>query len=103
VNGEDRNTSARTSHSLLFFEALNGRQSPVHGEPALGMAEVRQVEAAETLQRHPRAPYNEIVLRAPFNYPIEVFLEWRVKAFYICGKYRARSRSTGSVEISWGL
>jgi hypothetical protein len=28
----------------------------------------------------------------PFNYPIEVFSEWRGKAFYICAKYRARSR-----------
>lgn len=28
----------------------------------------------------------------PFNYPIEVFPEWRGKAFYICAKYRARSR-----------
>ena len=28
----------------------------------------------------------------PFNYPIEVFSEWRGKAFYICTKYRARTR-----------
>ncbi len=28
----------------------------------------------------------------PFNYPIEVFSEWRGKAFYICAKYRAKSR-----------
>ena len=28
----------------------------------------------------------------PFNYPVEVFSEWRGKAFYICAKYRARSR-----------
>jgi len=24
----------------------------------------------------------------PFNYPIEVFSEWRGKAFYICARYR---------------
>jgi hypothetical protein len=28
----------------------------------------------------------------PFNYPIEVFSEWRGKAFYICARYRAKSR-----------
>jgi hypothetical protein len=28
----------------------------------------------------------------PFNYPIEVFPEWRGKAFYLCVRYRARSR-----------
>jgi len=28
----------------------------------------------------------------PFNYPIEVFAEWRGKAFYLNGRYRARSR-----------
>ena len=28
----------------------------------------------------------------PFNYPVEVFSEWRGKAFYVCAKYRARSR-----------
>lgn len=28
----------------------------------------------------------------PFNYPVEVFFQWRGKAFYICAKYRARSR-----------
>jgi len=28
----------------------------------------------------------------PFNYPVGVFSEWRGKAFYICAKYRARSR-----------
>ena len=29
----------------------------------------------------------------PFNYPIEVFGEWRGKAFYLCARYRARSRN----------
>ena len=28
----------------------------------------------------------------PFNYPIEVFSEWRGKAFSICAKYRVRNR-----------
>jgi hypothetical protein len=28
----------------------------------------------------------------PFNYPIEVFSEWRGKAFYLNVRYRARSR-----------
>ena len=28
----------------------------------------------------------------PFNYPIEVFSEWRGKAFYLCARYRSRSR-----------
>lgn len=28
----------------------------------------------------------------PFNYPIEVFPEWRGKAFYLSVRYRARSR-----------
>ncbi len=28
----------------------------------------------------------------PFNYPVEVFSEWRGKAFYVCARYRARSR-----------
>jgi hypothetical protein len=28
----------------------------------------------------------------PFNYPVEVFSEWRGKAFYLCTRYRARSR-----------
>ena len=28
----------------------------------------------------------------PFNYPVEVFTEWRGKAFYLCARYRARSR-----------
>jgi hypothetical protein len=28
----------------------------------------------------------------PFNYPVEVFSEWRGTAFYICATYRSRSR-----------
>ena len=28
----------------------------------------------------------------PFNYPIEVFPDWRGKAFYLCARFRARSR-----------
>jgi hypothetical protein len=28
----------------------------------------------------------------PFNYPIEVFSEWRGKAFYLCARFRARTR-----------
>lgn len=28
----------------------------------------------------------------PFNYPIEVFPEWRGRSFYLCVRYRARSR-----------
>lgn len=28
----------------------------------------------------------------PFNYPIAVFSEWRGTAFYLCVRYRARSR-----------
>ena len=28
----------------------------------------------------------------PFNYPVAVFSEWRGKAFYLCARYRARSR-----------
>lgn len=28
----------------------------------------------------------------PFNYPVEVFHEWRGKAFYVCVRCRARSR-----------
>lgn len=28
----------------------------------------------------------------PYNYPVEVFSEWRGKAFYICAKYRTRRR-----------
>ena len=27
----------------------------------------------------------------PFNYPVEVFSQWRGAAFYICVRYRARS------------
>jgi hypothetical protein len=29
----------------------------------------------------------------PFNYPIAVFSEWRGNAFYLNGRYRARSRN----------
>lgn len=28
----------------------------------------------------------------PFNWPIEVFYEWRGKAFYLCARYRTPSR-----------
>ena len=28
----------------------------------------------------------------PFNYPVEVFSDWRGKAFYLCARFRARSR-----------
>lgn len=28
----------------------------------------------------------------PFNYPVNVFSEWRGKAFYICAKYCSQSR-----------
>ena len=28
----------------------------------------------------------------PFNYPVAVFSEWRGKAFYLCARYRTRSR-----------
>ena len=28
----------------------------------------------------------------PFNYPIAVFSEWRGKAFYLCARFRARTR-----------
>ncbi len=28
----------------------------------------------------------------PFNYPIEVFPEWRGKAFYLCARYRTPSQ-----------
>jgi hypothetical protein len=28
----------------------------------------------------------------PYNYPVEVFSEWRGKAFYVCAKYRTPSR-----------
>ena len=28
----------------------------------------------------------------PFNYPVEVFCEWRGKAFYLCARYLTRSR-----------
>jgi hypothetical protein len=28
----------------------------------------------------------------PFNYPIDVFAQWRGTTFYICAKYRARRR-----------
>ena len=28
----------------------------------------------------------------PFNYPIEVFPDWRGKAFYLCARFRARIR-----------
>jgi hypothetical protein len=28
----------------------------------------------------------------PFNYPVEVFSEWRGKSFYLCARYRTRSR-----------
>lgn len=27
----------------------------------------------------------------PFNYPVEVFSEWRGKAFYFCARYRTQS------------
>ena len=27
----------------------------------------------------------------PFNYPLDVFSEWRGKAFYLCARYRTRS------------
>jgi hypothetical protein len=29
----------------------------------------------------------------PFNYPVVVFSEWRGKAFYLCVRYRARTRT----------
>ena len=29
----------------------------------------------------------------PFNYPVAVFSEWRGKAFYLCVRYRAKSRN----------
>lgn len=28
----------------------------------------------------------------PFNYPVEVFSEWRGKSFYLCARYRTPSR-----------
>jgi hypothetical protein len=28
----------------------------------------------------------------PFNYPVAVFSEWRGKSFYLCARYRTRSR-----------
>lgn len=28
----------------------------------------------------------------PFNYPIEVFSEWRGRSFYVCARYRTPSR-----------
>ena len=28
----------------------------------------------------------------PFNYPVAVFSEWRGKAFYVCARFRSRSR-----------
>lgn len=31
----------------------------------------------------------------PFNYPVEVSSEWRGRAFYLCARYRARSRRPG--------
>jgi hypothetical protein len=36
----------------------------------------------------------------PFNYPIAVFSEWRGKAFYLCTRYRARSRRAEDDFIS---
>ena len=36
------------------------------------------------LELHARDP-------GPFNYPINVFSEWRGKAFYLCARFRARS------------
>lgn len=42
------------------------------------------------------ATFSRLLERArdpgPFNYPIEVFSEWRGKAFYLNVRYRARSR-----------
>jgi hypothetical protein len=29
----------------------------------------------------------------PFNYPVAVFAEWRGKSFYLCVRYRAKSRN----------
>lgn len=44
----------------------------------------------------PRKFARGLALRAtdpgPFNYPVEVFSEWRGKVFYMCARYRARSR-----------
>ena len=28
----------------------------------------------------------------PFNYPVEIYSEWRGKAFYICTRFRTQSR-----------
>jgi hypothetical protein len=39
----------------------------------------------------------------PFNYPVDVFSEWRGKAFYVCARYRTRSRrpEIEGNEIFW--
>lgn len=38
----------------------------------------------------------------PFNYPIEVFPEWRGKAFYLSVRYRARSRRPELADQRFG-
>jgi hypothetical protein len=43
-------------------------------------------------QKFARGPRAARRRSRPFNYPIEVFSEWRGKAFYICAKYRAKNR-----------
>jgi hypothetical protein len=49
---------------------------------------------AETWLTAQFSPLLELRARdpGPFNYPIDVFSEWRGKAFYLCTRFRARSR-----------
>ena len=63
----DQGSHHRPEHFVPFdlLEALSGRQPAVHGEPALGMTKIREVEATESVQRHPGSPDEEIVFGAP--------------------------------------
>lgn len=39
----------------------------------------------------------------PFNYPIDVFSEWRGKAFYLCARFRARTRRPERMTSSFAI
>ncbi len=64
--------------------------------PAVVSAEVRQQIDQWASRWLPATFSRTLELRAldpgPFNYPVEVFPEWRGKAFYLSVRYRARSR-----------
>src|SRR3989442_814358 len=58
--------SGRRPEDLVLLDlpkAVRSRQSPVDGEPFIRVPEVREVESAEALQRHPCVPDDEVIFR----------------------------------------